>query len=244
MNIVALLVLAVLPLYSFAGGEEGWEEDTLDVNGGMLGKKMSISVPTLSEEEAESVQIPGNLKCCGCIAVAYNIQKQIEAAEANLPKSKKDMPISEVAIIETFEKACSRATYDDYGVSEVEGKKFLKGDGLPYMTERAGASIGGSLWPSRLSRTCSLFTGDETWEDGEEEFYLTFWRKSKKNFTHELCVNKMKYCTNEQLKLRMTPYANNDIKKSNKSKKTKKRKRKRKSGRKKKVHQGLNKTEL
>ena len=73
---------------------------------------LNFETPTLDDEESESSKVPSVMKCGACIAVSYQIEKDIKHFESLRPLSKMNMPLDELARIEVFEKACRQKTND------------------------------------------------------------------------------------------------------------------------------------
>jgi hypothetical protein len=177
---------------------------------------MTITAPTQSHEEVDSAELPRAQRCGGCIGVAHQLRKHFEKYEALRPKSKMHKPMGEIALMEAMEAACSKKAMESYGLGAYDGDNYLNGEGIPHMDGRQGVSFGGGKWTPRMIGVCRSFTGDDYWEDGEDEFYRKFWypistsSRGADAFGEELCVNKMKYCTRAEFDHRMTPFLSED----------------------------------
>ncbi|XP_019620268.1 PREDICTED: marginal zone B- and B1-cell-specific protein-like [Branchiostoma belcheri] len=135
---------------------------------------IKFSGPDVNSEESESMHMPDYLKCDACRIIAYKFTERLEKVTKKRTKT-----LSESEIIDTFEEVCE-ASWDDYGIKEVDGLKRLSGPGLE-TKEVPGVMQGGGKWPYRLKEMCYNYVGIE----GEEELYDVF--KSKTTLEKFLC---------------------------------------------------------
>ncbi|GFU26981.1 marginal zone B- and B1-cell-specific protein [Nephila pilipes] len=138
------------------------------------GKKISLPIPQLSDEETESNHMPHHLKCDACLAVAYQIEKAFSK------EKKKKTTLKEYDVLEIVENICTKG-FENYGLKLVEGVNRLSGPGLE--TERVmGMTQMGGRWPTRLQEMCHYYMG----EAGELEMYNAF-LEGQNQLTNFLC---------------------------------------------------------
>ncbi|NXF09834.1 MZB1 protein, partial [Smithornis capensis] len=121
----------------------------------------SVPAPRLSPEEQLSPHMPETLRCDACQAIAFQIEEQLSRAEGKVGKK----ALKESDYMEVLERICSQ-DWESYGVQELHGEKRLAGPGLPRQ-EPMSVMVSGGLWPSRLSKMCHSYVG----EQGEAQIY-------------------------------------------------------------------------
>lgn len=167
-----------------------WESsDEVDENGRRM-QKLQVQSPNLTEEDQQSVTLAKQYECSACRAVIF----QTESALKKNLKLKKE--IKEWDLIDIFEQVCTTNTFNDYGLSTVDGKNVLTGPGIEQeeiQKGQASIKMGGGKWPDHLKRMCSKMTADH-----EDELYAIF-KKNKKIDKDEMCATEMfTYCESEQ----------------------------------------------
>ncbi|XP_002710158.2 marginal zone B- and B1-cell-specific protein [Oryctolagus cuniculus] len=163
---------------------------------GSLADRVSLSAtaPQMDEEEKYSAHMPTHLRCDACKAVAYQMWKYLEKAEAKLHPgdSWERQELSESAYTDVLDRSCSQ-DWQDYGVQEVNHVNRLTGPGL---SEEPGLSIKvmirGGPWPNRLSKTCLQYLG----EFGEERIYEAH-RQGQETLEALLCGGSQGACSEE-----------------------------------------------
>merc|ERR1712002_1030059 len=147
-------------------------------------KPMKFKPPQLSDEEERSPHMPAYMACDACIAVTIQLEKGLKQAHRHLSMTK---DLKQWDVIETFENICQYKTFEEYGVTDHEGKHRLKGPGLDPTVGAGGVSHMGGKWPSRLAEICLEITGE--FEDQEMEIYRT-WKTEENNLLGDfLCRN-------------------------------------------------------
>ncbi|PRD28271.1 UNVERIFIED_CONTAM: Mzb1 [Trichonephila clavipes] len=140
------------------------------------GKKISLPIPQLSDEETESNHMPNHLKCDACHVIAYQVQ------EAFIRTRKKNTILKEYEVLDIVERICDKG-FENYGLKLVDGVNRLSGPGLK--TERVmGMTQMGGRWPVRLQEMCHYYIG----EVGEVELYNAFLKGEELDFF--LCYGK------------------------------------------------------
>ncbi|GBM66265.1 Marginal zone B- and B1-cell-specific protein [Araneus ventricosus] len=152
------------------------------------GKKISLTVPKLTEEEINSNHMPFHMRCDACRAISFQIR---EAFDKGRRHRKTDLEHHE--ILDILEELCSKG-FNDYGVKQVNGVNRLSGPGLE--TEHVmGMTQMGGHWPNRLRDMCFYYVG----EAGEVDMYDTNKEGSEK-LVEFLCYGKGVYGRCSKLK--------------------------------------------
>jgi len=138
-----------------------------------------------NEEEERSLHLPKHLACDACEAVTVQVDRALQAAHKNTGIQKK-LPLAD--LIEVLEAACVTPSFQGYAVTEVEGRRRIKGPGLdPTKGKDIGKIYGriGKL-PDMLRFLCLEMVGE--WDDREMELYME-WREKEGKIGDMLCRN-------------------------------------------------------
>merc|ERR1712106_44356 len=147
-------------------------------------KPMKFTPPQLSDEEERSQHMPDYLSCDACQAATIQLEKGLSYAHRHV-SMKKD--IKQWDVIETFENVCEYKTFEEYGITDHDGKHRLKGPGLDPTVGAGGVSHMGGKWPTRLAVICLEITGE--FEDQEMELYRTWKTEDNNQLGDFLCRN-------------------------------------------------------
>lgn len=140
-------------------------------------------MPDMTDEEQHSEHVPYNLKCDACMAVVYQMEKQLQRAE----KKSGGKALKESDYLDAFEKACEWSSYENYGIKSVNGVNRISGEGLE-ANDVPGMLGGGGKWPGRISQRCGTLVGDI----GEDDIYMEY--RKRKSLEDFLCKEQSKDC--------------------------------------------------
>uniref|UniRef100_A0A914VF73 Uncharacterized protein n=2 Tax=Plectus sambesii TaxID=2011161 RepID=A0A914VF73_9BILA len=128
------------------------EQKIEQANDGSSGT-ISMSPPNLNDEETESVHMPSYLKCDACQIIANLFIKGFANAEK---KFKDDKMLTESEVINVVDSVCN-SQFEGYGITEIEGRKRLKGPDFNF--DVPGISQSGGKWPFRFHQICLEYPG-------------------------------------------------------------------------------------
>uniref|UniRef100_A0A182YU42 DUF3456 domain-containing protein n=1 Tax=Biomphalaria glabrata TaxID=6526 RepID=A0A182YU42_BIOGL len=172
--------------------EKKAREQGIDPNNLKPGESLMIP-PELTDEEEGSRHMPEAHRCDGCTAVAFQFEKAFGKA---LKHVKKGQPLSLADVLDVADLVCDKRL-KEYGLKNINGEKYLSGEGLPKEKEPGILEAGGK-WDARLSTLCrELIEMYE--EDGIYDFYRA---KGMEKLAVSLCTA---YCSPEQLNAMKTP---------------------------------------
>ncbi|KAF8771954.1 Marginal zone B- and B1-cell-specific protein like [Argiope bruennichi] len=177
---LSIILMTVLFCSYYPFGAEG--------NDVPKGEKISLSIPSLTEEEINSNHMPFHMKCDACKAISFQIREAFDKK-----RSYRQTDLEHHEILDILEELCGKG-FNDYGVKQVNGVNRLSGPGLE--TEHVmGMTQMGGHWPNRLRDMCFYYVG----EAGEIDMYDTN-KEGPEKLMELLCYGKGVYGHCSQLK--------------------------------------------
>ncbi|CAL1534340.1 unnamed protein product [Lymnaea stagnalis] len=143
--------------------------------------------PELNDEEEGSHHMPMAHRCDGCTAVAHQFEKAFAKAHMHV---KKGHPLSLADVLDVADLVCDKRLRE-YGLKNINGDKYLSGEGLPKEKEPGILEAGGK-WDARLSTLCKELI-EKYEEDGIYDFYKN---KGKDRLVYSLCTS---YCSEDEM---------------------------------------------
>jgi len=172
--------------------------DDYDEEHGPVDRGQGLASVKAGDEEWEAKVCPRHMRCDCCAASAFWIHRSLKLAH----KERFMKKLREDVVIDTIDDVCLPKTFSrTYGIKNVNGRHVLSGGGLKGFYASGGAS--GVLGPGQwLNAACREVQG-EMEEDG---LYDLFWEyhvkqgleKSDVPFFRDICIKRMKKCTEKE----------------------------------------------
>lgn len=168
--------------------------------------KLTFKPPELTEEDQDSPHMPEHLKCDGCLAISFQINKALTKKHEGRSENYR---LSESQLADVLDDVCDISTYENnYGLTSRKKRIRIKGPGVD---DEPGISSMGGRTPGRLSILCTQFLGGDS--EIEEKIY-EYWLKKQTTKSVRKII-----CRNPKLKLYSYCYVPPKNKKNNNKKK-------------------------